>query len=118
MTRSARLVLIASLAAALAACATPITVTERDTAPPIPVTCASQCTESCLPAVWPKWKGDPNEPTTWDRVYPDVAQPIVDIAKACDVARNACVMCIRRVERTGAICGATMPCVREPSDGQ
>ena len=99
------------LALIVASCApAPIVVTARVTAPAVPITCAPQCTATCLPAEWPRWECGPADPGCWDEVYPDAAQPLKDIAKTCDAARNACVMCIRRAERSKIICGATLPC--------
>ena len=77
---------------------------------PIPLTCDAACLESCLPKVWPKWQGDPEQPATWDRIGDDVIQPLREIVETCNARRNACVACIKRIEGAGLICGVTNKC--------
>jgi hypothetical protein len=77
----------------------------RAPTPAIAVTCAPQCTASCLPAVWPRWEGDPESPETWDEL-PPVAAELREIAEVCDVARKSCVKCLGRLQKAGVITGA------------
>lgn len=84
----------------------------REATKAVPVGCDAICTATCLPAQWPQWAGNPDDPATWDRIGGDVVDPLRAIAEHCNAARGACVQCLRRAERIGAICGATTegPC--------
>lgn len=92
----------------LSACATqqpPI----RAKTPAIAVSCAAQCTTTCLPAEWPQWTGDPDSPQTWDEL-PTVTADMRVIAEQCDTARASCVACLSRIESVGIVCGISEAC--------
>lgn len=71
--------------------------------------CDVTCTASCAPDEWPQWEGDPEEPTTWDNLAP-VGAENRDTALRCDAARNACLRCLKTLERAGVICGIDIEC--------
>jgi hypothetical protein len=99
------------IAAVLAtACATTPRPPERAPTLAVPVTCAPQCTVSCVPVQWPQWQGDPAAPATWDRIDSDVIAPLRAALERCDGARAACVQCLRRIERAGVVCGIAERC--------
>lgn len=71
--------------------------------------CNAQCTTPCAPDVWPQWEGDPDAPKTWDALAP-VASENKETAERCDAGRDACVRCLRALERAGVICGVDVRC--------
>lgn len=103
-------VILAGIAVFSTGCKPELVRPSRAQAPPVPAQCAAQCTASCLPAAWPRWEGDPDDPTTWDRLASDVLSPLRDAVEVCDVARATCVACLRRLERAHIICGVAEPC--------
>lgn len=77
---------------------------------PVHAQCDATCTASCVPEAWPQWSGDPEDPATWDNL-PPVGADNRETAERCDAARNACVRCLKTLERAGVICGVNQNCV-------
>jgi hypothetical protein len=100
MTRVALALIVFAM---LAACSAAPTIPVRVTAPPVDAQCSALCTTSCVPAVWPKWEGDPLDPSTWDRLPDQVVAPLRERVEQCDKHREACVDCLHRLERVGII---------------
>lgn len=112
-----RWVAMGLLLLALVACSTTKTaVPQRFTAPAVPSQCDAECTTSCLPAddAWPQWKGDPDDPRTWDLLPEQVIAPLRTIAETCDGHRKACVTCLERIDRVGLTCGTAVKCGSDP----
>lgn len=106
-----RIIIIACL---LTACATTPQPAIRAETRAVPMTCEAKCLATCLPTEWPQWTCDhlpqgADDPACWDEL-PPVAGELRGIGERCDIARAACVACLKRPEAAGVICGVTEPC--------
>lgn len=110
---------IAVMLALLGACAgTPERPADYFRVGAIPSQCDATCTTPCTPATaadWPQWTGDPEDPRTWDTWPEQVGAPLREMAERCELARQSCVKCLGRLDKTGVTCGVATRCAEAPA---
>lgn len=70
--------------------------------PPVPAQCDAQCFRPCVGEgedTGVRVVGDPAAPSTWDEIGGDVSQQLASRLRQCDVRRQACEQCLRRLDK-------------------
>lgn len=73
---------------------------------PVPAQCNQICFLPCVSENGDsgvRWEADPNKPNAWDGLGGDVVPALADKLRSCDVRRQACVQCLRRLDKAKVI---------------
>lgn len=68
---------------------------------PIPANCNAMCFVECKSQA--KWEGDPESAEAWDSLAGDTLPASRDETRTCEVRRNACEQCFKRLEDAGVL---------------
>lgn len=72
---------------------------------PVPAQCNQICFLPCTtdgdPGV--RWEADPESSGAWDQLAGEVVPALTDKLRQCDVRREACVQCLKRLDKAGVI---------------
>lgn len=73
---------------------------------PVPAQCNPICLLPCVAENGDsgvRWEADPSDPAAWDALGGEAVPALADKLRVCEVRRQACVQCLRRLEKAKVI---------------